>query len=201
LRLRCEWATLLHARAYVMMKHALWVVGLLVFCLAPRFARCQEKTESTASVIPQKVLQDELLDKMVGKWRLSGKFEGQPMNHSVEVRWVLNHQFIDIHERDLNQPKGSEVRYEAMVYVGYEATRRRYVAHWLDVFGDGSPTLGYGKRAGSAIQFDFGYPGQPWLTTFRWNATANTWQWVMQTKTKEGQWQETANMTLTRASQ
>jgi hypothetical protein len=178
-----------------------FATGLLGFCVAPRFAGCQEKAQPAASEIPKGVLQDDLLDKMVGEWRLSGKFEGQPMNHSVRARWVLNHQFIEIHEKDLDQPKGNEVGYEAIVYVGYEATRQRYVAHWLDVFGDGSPTLGYGKRTGSALQFDFGYPGQPWLTTFRWNGATNTWQWLMQTKTKQGQWQETANMTLVRASQ
>ena len=183
------------------MKHVLWVVVLVGFCVAPRFARCQEKAKPTASVIPKKILQDDLLDKMVGRWRLTGKFEGQPMNHSVEVRWVLNHQFVEIHEKGLIQPKGNDVPYEALVYVGYEATQRRYVAHWLDVFGGGSATLGYGKRTESAIQFDFEYPGQPWLTTFRWNTSTKTWQWLMQTKTKQGQWQETANMTLARTGQ
>ena len=181
-------------------RHAHGVAVLLAFCLAPGLARCQEKAEPAASVIPKGVLQDDLLDKMVGAWRLSGQFEGQPINHSVEVRWVLNHQFIEIHEKDLNQPKGTDVLYEAMVYLGYEATSGRYVAHWLDVFGNGSPTLGYGKRTGSTLQFDFEYPGQPWLTTFRWNAAPNTWQWLMQRKTKQGPWQETANMTLAPAA-
>jgi len=40
-----------------------------------------------------------------------------------------------------------------MVYVGFEPAQQRYVAHWLDVFGEGSPTLGYGKRTESAIHF------------------------------------------------
>jgi len=182
------------------MKHALWMLAVLAFCMAPRLALCQEKAESTASVIPKRVLQDDLLDKMVGKWRLTGSFEGQRVNHAVEARWVLNHQFIEIHEKDLTQPKGDAVAYDALVYVGYEATPQRYVAHWLDVFGGGSATLGYGKRTETAIQFDFEYPGQPWLTTFRWNASTNSWQWLMQTKNKQGLWQEAANMTLLRTS-
>jgi hypothetical protein len=135
---------------------------------------------------------------MVGHWRLSGRFEGQAVNHSVEVRWVLHHQFLEIHEQDVNPPKGNDVPYDALVYVGYAPASRRYVAHWLDVFGGGSETLGYGKRTGSAIEFDFEYPGQPWLTTFRWNAASRTWQWLMRTRTKQGQWQETADMTLAR---
>jgi len=183
------------------MRCAIWLLGLVGLCLAPGFALCQEKAEPQTTVIPKGVLQDDLLDKMVGEWRLTGKFEEQPVNHSVEARWVLNHQFVEIHEKDLNPVKGDDVPYEARVYVGYTASSHRYVAHWLDVFGDGSPTLGYGKRIGSALEFDFAYPGQDWLTTFRWNAADNTWQWLMQGKDKQGQWQETANMTLARASQ
>jgi hypothetical protein len=181
------------------MKHALCVVALVGLCFAPRLAPSQEKAEPAASVIPKQVLQDDLLDKMVGTWRLSGKFEGQSVNHSVEVRWVLHHQFLEIHEKDVNPPGGNDVPYDALVYVGYAPASQRYVAHWLDVFGGGAETLGYGKRTGSSLEFDFEYPGQPWLTTFRWNAASNTWQWLMRTKTKQGQWQETADMTLARA--
>ena len=54
-----------------------------------------------------------------------------------------------------------------MVYVGYDPSEKRYVAHWLNVFRDGSPTLGCRKRSVSANQFSFDYLGQPWLTTFR----------------------------------
>jgi hypothetical protein len=181
------------------MKHALCVAAVVGLCFAARPALSQEKSEPAASAIPKQVLNDDLLAKMEGKWRMSGKFEGQAVNHSVEVRWVLNHQFLQIHEKDINSPKENDVPYDALVYVGYAPSSRRYVAHWLDVFGGGSETLGYGKRTGSAIEFDFEYPGRPWLTTFRWNAASNTWQWLMRTKTKQGQWQETADMTLARA--
>ena len=183
------------------MKNALWIMALVGLCLSPRFARCQEKTQPAASVIPKEVLHDDLLDKMVGEWRLTGKFEGQPINHAVQVHWVLNHQFLEIYEKDLNPPKADEVPYEAMVYVGYETSRARYVAHWLDVFGQGAETLGYGKRVGADLQLEFGYTGQPWLTTFRWSAASKTWQWLMQTKNPQGQWEETANMTLARSGQ
>jgi hypothetical protein len=181
------------------MKPALCVVALVGLCFVPRPAASQEKTEPAASVIPKQVLEDDLLDRMVGNWRLRGTFEGQPVNHSVEVRWVLNHQFLEIHERDLNPPKGNDVPYDALVYVGYAPATRHYVAHWLDVFGGGSETLGHGKRTESAIEFDFEYPGQPWLTTFRWNGASSTWQWLMRTKTQQGQWKDTADMTLARA--
>ena len=180
------------------MKQALCMLVVLALGLAPRPMPSQEKTEPATSVIPKQVLKDDLLDSMVGHWRLNGKYEGQAVDHSVEVKWVLHHQFLEIHEKDLNPPKGDEVPYDALVYVGYDPTSGRYIAHWLDVFGDGSETLGYGKRTGAAIEFDFEYPGQPWLTTFRWDEASKSWKWLMRTKTKQGQWQETADMTLTR---
>ncbi len=183
------------------MQRKFWLLVLVVLCVAPLATWCQEKSESASSVIPKHILQDEFLDKMVGNWRLGGKFEGQPVNHSVEIRWVLNHQFIEIHEKDLNPPKGGDVAYEAMVYIGYEPSHQRYVAHWLDVFGGGASILGYGRRTQSAIEFDFEYPGQPWLTTFRRDAAPKAWKWLMRTKNKQGQWVETANMTLTPAGQ
>jgi len=157
-------------------------------------ALCEE--QPAVVEIPKQVLQDELLDRMVGNWTMTGTFEGRPVNHGVEVDWVLNHQFLRIHERDLGTPKVGDIPYEAIVTVGYERAAKRYVAHWLDAFGGGAATLGYGERAGTAIEFLFGYPGQPWLTTFRWKPETKSWQWLMQTKTKEGRWAETANMTL-----
>jgi hypothetical protein len=173
------------------------VAGVAVLCFlgaASGVALAEE--QPAANEIPKQVLQDDFLDRMVGNWKMTGTFEGQPVNHGVEVDWVLHHQFLRIHERDLDTPKVGEVPYEAIVTVGYERAAKRYVAHWLDVFGGGAVTLGYGERAGTAIEFLFAYPGQPWLTTFRWKPETNSWQWLMQTKTKEGQWAETANMKL-----
>ena len=181
------------------MKQALCVLVVLGLGLVPRPTPSQEKIEPAASVIPKQVLNDDLLDSMVGLWRLRGKFEGQAVDHSVEVRWVLHHQFLEIHEKDVNPPKGNDVPYDALIFVGYASASQHYVAHWLDVFGGGAETLGYGKRAGSTLEFDFEYPGQPWLTTFRWNAAPKTWQWLMRAKDKQGQWKETADMTLAQA--
>jgi hypothetical protein len=55
---------------------------------------------------PQRVFHDELLDKLAGNWKLTGKFMGQAADHTVAVKWTLNHQFLRIHEKSLTQPKG-----------------------------------------------------------------------------------------------
>ena len=52
------------------------------------------------------VLADPLLDKMVGHWTMNGKLMGRPTTHTVDAKWVLNHQFLEIHEwGDLQTPR------------------------------------------------------------------------------------------------
>ncbi len=178
-----------------------WMIFASVYltCLGWGASFAQEKTESASAAIPTKNFQDAFLDKMAGKWKLGGRFESQSVHHAVEVDWVLNHQFLSIHEKDSNPPKPGEVAYEATVFVGYEPSAKRYVAHWIDVFGGGSSTLGYGKLNGNDVEFLFDYPGQPWRTTFRWQPESHSWVWLMASKNKAGEWKEEANMILTRA--
>ncbi len=51
------------------------------------------------------VLADPLLDKMVGHWAMNGTLMGRPTMHSVEAKWVLNHQFLGIHEWGSSRPQ------------------------------------------------------------------------------------------------
>jgi hypothetical protein len=150
---------------------------------------------------PKYVFSDALLDHMVGNWKLSGKVMGRAAEHTVSVEWVLNHQFLRIHEKDNAPTSNDRVPYEAMIMVGYDNTSERYVAHWNDVFGGRfSETLGYGTRAGDEIGFIFEYPDGPFHTMFLWNPETQQWRWSMQSKNKTGQWTKFADFTLTRAA-
>jgi Protein of unknown function (DUF1579) len=172
------------------------VFGALLLCAALATAVVQEQPPALDG--PKKIFRDELLDKMVGTWKLTGKVAGQTADHIVEAAWVLNHQFLRIHEKAVARSSDG-MQYEAMVFVGYDNASERYVAHWIDVFGArASETLGYGSRTGDAIRFVFEYADGPFHTTFRWNAGAKTWQWLMKGKDKSGQWVEFGDMTLTR---
>jgi hypothetical protein len=148
---------------------------------------------------PKHTFSDALLDHMVGNWKLTGEVMGHAAEHTVSVEWVLNHQFLRIHEKDNAPATADRVPYEVMVMVGYDNTSERYVAHWNDVFGGRvSETLGYGTRTGDEIRFVFEYPDGPFHTTFRWNSETQQWKWLMQQKNKSGQWTEFADLTLTR---
>ena len=146
---------------------------------------------------PKHTFNDPLLDNMVGTWTLTGKVAGREARHSVTAEWVLNHQFLRIHEKDELPPTNVPPGYEAMVMVGYDNTSDRYVVHWIDIYGGRfSETLGYGTRTGNDIALTFEYPDGPFHTTFRWRPESKTWEWLMQQKNKQGQWTEFADLTL-----
>jgi len=169
---------------------ALTACFLLILCAGTCFS--QEPAQLDG---PKHIFNDPLLDNMAGSWKMTGKVRGQSAEHSVEADWILNHQFLRIHEKDGSPAKA----YEALIMIGYDNASERYVAHWNDVYGGRfSETLGYGTRADNEIRFVFEYPDGPFHTTFRWKPDTKQWEWLMETKNESGRWTEFADLTLTR---
>jgi hypothetical protein len=141
------------------------------------------------------IFHDDLLDNLAGDWKLTRTIKGQSTVNSVRAQWVLNHQFLLIHIKDVSDP----ANYEAMVYIGYDNTSDRYVTHWIDVFGGRfSETLGYGKRSGNSIKFVFEYPDGPFNNTFTWYPETKTWISLMEQKDSTGKWKVFAEDTFRR---
>jgi hypothetical protein len=151
----------------------------LVLLLSPASAISQDLDG------PNHAFTDALLDNMTGLWNLTGKVMGRTADHTVEVEWVLNHQFLRIHEKDRNPAGNGAAPYEAMIMIGYDNASERYIAHWNDIYGGRfSETLGYGTRNGNDIRFVFEYPDGPFHTTFRWLPDSHQWTWLMETRTR-----------------
>lgn len=141
------------------------------------------------------MFRDQLLDNLVGDWKLTRKIREQSVENSVRVEWVLNHRFLRIHMKDAANPPV----YEAMVFVGYDNTSERYVAHWLDNFGGRfSETLGYGTRSGDSIKFVFEYPDGPFHNTFTWSPATKRWTFLGEQKNRAGKWTVFAEDLLSR---
>ncbi len=169
----------------------LFALLLVSFGLSGNAVYAQEPLDG-----PNRPFKDELLENLVGDWKLTRQIRGQTVQNTVKVEWVLNHQFLRIHMKDVATP----AQYEAMVFVGYDNASDRYVAHWIDVFGGRfSETLGYGKRDDNSIKFLFEYPDGPFHNTFTWNASDKTWTFLLEQKNKEGKWATFATDTLRRA--
>jgi len=142
---------------------------------------------------PSRPFKDALLDKMVGRWEVTGVVAGQQIHHSCDTEWVLNHQFLRIHflavEPGSLAGSKHEANYEAMVFVGYDNMSERYVAHWLDIFGGRfSEALGYGRKEGdNAVKFIFEYDG-PLHNTMSWDPKSRRWRMVIRQKNQRGEW-------------
>lgn len=145
------------------------------------------------------IFHDTLLEHMVGHWKLEGTLLGKHAVHTIDAAWILNHQFLQIHEVGALEPKSGKPGYEALPTIGYDNMSERYVAHWLDVFGGRfSETLGYGRRDGNAIHFVFEYPQGPFHTDFIWDPAHAQWRWHMTQKNESGKWTPFADMVMSR---
>ena len=132
-----------------------WFAAFLVLAFIP----LPGSTVSQDLDGPRHAFADSLLDNMTGTWNLTGKILDRNADHAVDAEWVLNHQFLRIHEKDRSPAASGAVPYEAMIMVGYDNTSERYIAHWNDIYGGRfSETLGYGTRNGNELRFVFEYP-------------------------------------------
>ncbi len=147
---------------------------------------------------PSRIFRDDLLERLQGSWTLRGAIQGKPRALLLTAEWVLNHQFLRVHQRDAAPGADGKPSYEAEVFIGYDNASERYVVHWLDVFGGRwSETLGYGTRSGSSIRFVFEYPDGPFHNTFTWNPSTGTWRFLLEQKDAAGRWTVFADQTAT----
>jgi hypothetical protein len=167
------------------------IVILTCHCLTDAVrVRAQEPLDGR-----NRVFHDELLDNLTGDWKLTRKVRGQTVVNSAQAEWVLNHQFLRVHMKDVVSPP----RYEAMIFIGYDNTSERYVVHWIDVFGGRfSETIGYGQRSGNSIKFVFEYPDGPFHNTFTWSPETKSWVFLGEQKDKAGKWKVFAEDALRR---
>jgi hypothetical protein len=175
------------------MKTATFLIALLLMLASvPSSSQAQASAE----------WRDDLVDHLSGAWKVTGQVMGREAHHEVDAEWVLNHQFLKIHEKTAAGAPASEHRYEAIWFLGYDTVSERYVLHLIDIFGGRfSETLGSGTRNGNEIRFVFEYPDGPFHTTFRWSPEHEAWQWLLEQKDKDkdGKWGVFADLRLTPA--
>ena len=141
------------------------------------------------------VCHDSLFQQLVGDWTMTGAVKGKPVSYRMHAEWVLQHTFFRIEMQDAAEPS----EYQAMVYIGYDNVGDRFVAHWIDVFGGRfSETLGYGKRDGNAITFQFDYPDAPFFTTFTRDTASDGFRLEMKDHLADGSWRSFASWRLVR---
>lgn len=171
------------------MKHISCQIILLLLVLQVGFSQDQPADGEHAR------FEDPLLENLVGIWKLTGVVAGDPVTNTFEAKWILNHQFLQLHYQDINFPS----QYEAWVFIGFNHAEKRYVVHWLDIFGGRySETLGFGQRENHTIRFLFKSTEGGLQNTFTWFPATQHWSSVIEQTDESGNWQIFASQEMRR---
>jgi len=149
---------------------------------------------TAGSLDPEARFDDPFMDNLVGEWKVTMRGPGEVGENTLQAQWVLHHQFLELHLKDVANPP----QYEALVHIGYSHADKKYVAHWCDTFGGKLSAVGYGQRSGDSIEFRFEYPDGPFFNTFSWDAQRRRWSFRMESTKKNGERVLFAEDTLTR---
>jgi hypothetical protein len=128
---------------------------------------------------------DPLLDRLTGSWMLQGTIAGRETTHDIESDWVLNHEYVRLHETSREKNSQGLAAYEAIVFVSWDESSSEYTCLWLDSTEGGGLSaqgIAHGKRSGDAIAFLFKGKSDKdgsTHTTFAYNKSTDTWQWLM----------------------
>ncbi|MHC1480633.1 hypothetical protein ACYJW8_10295 [Frateuria aurantia] len=147
-------------------------------------------------------LRSALLEHLAGHWLLRGMIAGQPVVHDVQARWVLGHEYLEIHELARRNGAAGRPGYKAIIYLGFNPDLKRYVCLWLDsTSGNALVPTGLGLAEPEASQLRFVWRdggGQPTLSNrFHYDATTDRWQWLIE-NIEHGKSTPFAELTLSR---
>src|SRR5262249_5522071 len=115
----------------------------------------------------------DLLDRLTGHWVMRGVIAKQQTTHDVEAQWVLNKEYLQIHETPADKAASGRPQYEAITHVAWDPKAAEYAILWLDTTGVANfppAGVGHAKPAGDTIPFVFKDPaGGGDRTTFSYD--------------------------------
>jgi len=145
--------------------------------------------------------QRALLEKMTGHWVLRGTIAKAQATHDVDAEWVLDKEYIQIHEVSREKGANGKPAYEAIVHVVWDPKVGEYACLWLDTTGVATfpeAGVGHAKPTGDAIRFRFTDPAGGGInTTFAYDRGKDAWSWSIDNDEK-GKITPFARVTLTR---
>jgi len=143
----------------------------------------------------------QLLDRLAGNWVLQGAIGGRQVTHDVQADWVLNHEYLRLHELSREKKPGGAPAYEAIIFIEWNPKAREFVCLWLDSTSGGGLNpkgLAHGRPTATSIPFIFDISPTEFLrNTFIYNPAAGAWQWLIDDVTN-GKPDRFADVKLTR---
>lgn len=169
----------------------LLLVPLTLAQPAPRLAQ-------PASPDPQRAL----LDKLTGHWVLRGTISKQQTTHDLDVRWVLDKEYLEMHEVSREKDAAGKAQYEAIVYFVWEPKAGEYACLWLDTTGIAAfppEGVGHAKPERDRMAFVFKDPGGGGTrNTFSYDRAKDEWTSDIDNESKAGALTPFARLKLTR---
>lgn len=145
---------------------------------------------------------EELMNKMTGRWTMTGTIGKAATTHDVDVDWILKNEYIRIHEISRDKDPGGGVGYEAWIYVVWDSAKNEYAVMWLDntVATNFAPEgIGHAKPSGDRIPIVYALAdGTGIRTTFAYDRSKDTWAWAIDNIDKKGASSPFARLTLVR---
>ena len=124
-----------------------------------------------------------LSDQMIGDWVLQGKIGKKETTHDVKAEWVLNREYVQIHEVSREKNEKGAPAYEAIIFVQWDPKRSEYSCLWLDSTEGGGLSaegIAHGKPEADRIPFLFKGSGDESIrNTFIYDKSSGTWQWLI----------------------
>ena len=131
----------------------------------------------------QPTRKDPVLDRLTGSWILQGTIGGHETTHDIEAEWVLNHEYLRLHETSREKHVQGQPAYEAIIFIEWDELSNEYRCLWLDSTGGGGlfAPIAPGKRGNDEIAFLFRDKDKDSgvHTTFVYNKGADTWNWLI----------------------
>lgn len=135
---------------------------------------------------------DLYLDGLQGEWDMVGTVRGRAVRYQARGECVLQGGFLRLHMIDAEAPP----KYEADVFIGFDAKAGDYVAHWLDRFGAaGARVVATGKRDGPRLAISFPYAAGTFRDTFAFDEKAGAWSLLLESQKTDGAWSTFASYT------
>jgi hypothetical protein len=171
---------------------ALAVITVLVAAPGPH------STQQTPAAAPNP--QRELLERLTGRWVMRGTISGRQTTHDIDAQWVLEKEYVQIHEVSREKGPDGKPQYEAIIYVVWEPKAGEFACLWMDTTGIANfppEGVGHAKPSGDRIAFIFKDPAGSVHTTFAYDRVKNAWTWTIDNEAK-GALTPFARLALTR---
>ena len=157
-----------------------WCVLIAGFCWISISAQNREPT--------QRQFTSDLLDHLVGDWKVASVTHGFSSSATLKGEWTLNHQIFHLHFKGKEIVPWIGVPMEFEYFIGYNHRQSKYIVHGVSVVGlDDDEGFWYGSRNGN--QLIIRQPPEAGSTSDTVNVQRLTWKpetntWVIQSRSR-----------------